>query len=122
MVRVLLRNNVIRTEAPNLPSRKSLIESKQHMDNEQIEDRIKHVFVRELRVADNKCTPEATITDDLGADSLDRVELIMGMEEEFNIVISDQEAEKVLTVNDAIHLVKRCLQEHPTDKIGDGLG
>lgn len=83
------------------------------MDNEQVEARIKKVFIQELGLSDKQYTLDAIISDDLGADSLDRVELIMGMEEEFDINISDEEAEKALTVNDAIRLVKRYLQENP---------
>jgi acyl carrier protein len=92
---------------------KEIIQGGNNVDNEQVEARIKKVFIQELGLSDEQYTLDAIISDDLGADSLDRVELIMGMEEEFDINISDEEAEKALTVNDAIRLVKRYLHENP---------
>ena len=81
------------------------------MEKEQIEAGIKKVFIHELRLDYNQYTLDAVISDDLGADSLDVVELIMAMEEEFGIELIDHDAEKVSTVSDAIELVKRSLQE-----------
>ena len=59
-----------------------------------------------LQVSEDAVTPEAHFIDDLGADSLDLVELIMGIEEEFNIEIPDGEAEKVVTVEDVVNYIK----------------
>jgi len=67
-----------------------------------IEKRVKEIIVEQLGVNENEVTPEAKFVDDLGADSLDLVELVMALEEEYNIEISDEEAEKILTVGDAI--------------------
>lgn len=67
--------------------------------------RIKEIIVDQLGVEESKVTPEASFVDDLGADSLDTVELVMALEEEFNLEISDEEAEKILTVNDAVNYV-----------------
>ncbi len=65
-------------------------------------DRVKKIIVEQLGVDEAEVTPEASITDDLGADSLDQVELVMAFETEFNIDIPDEEAEKIKTVGDAV--------------------
>lgn len=65
-------------------------------------DRVKKIIVEQLGVEDTEVTPEASITDDLGADSLDQVELVMAFETEFGIDIPDEEAEKIKTVGDAV--------------------
>jgi len=65
-------------------------------------DKVKKIIVEQLGVEENEVTPEASITDDLGADSLDQVELVMAFETEFNIDIPDEEAEKIKTVGDAV--------------------
>ena len=65
-------------------------------------DRVKKIIVEQLGVEDNEVTTEASITEDLGADSLDQVELVMAFETEFGIDIPDEEAEKIKTVGDAI--------------------
>jgi len=65
-------------------------------------DRVKKIIVEQLGVEDNEVTPEASITEDLGADSLDQVELVMAFETEFGIDIPDEEAEKIKTVGDAV--------------------
>jgi acyl carrier protein len=72
-----------------------------------IEDRVKEIIVEQLGVDAEEVTPEAAFIDDLGADSLDTVELVMAFEEEFNIEIPDEEAEKILTVKDAVDYIKR---------------
>ena len=64
--------------------------------------RVKKIIVEQLGVDESEVTPEASITDDLGADSLDQVELVMAFETEFNIDIPDEEAEKIKTVGDAV--------------------
>jgi acyl carrier protein len=71
-----------------------------------IEKRVKEIIVEQLGVNENEVTPEAKFVDDLGADSLDLVELVMALEEEYNIEISDEDAEKILTVGDAIDYIK----------------
>jgi acyl carrier protein len=70
-----------------------------------IERRVIEIIVEQLGVSEEEVTPEAHFIDDLGADSLDLVELIMAMEEEFGMEISDEEAEKIQTVQDAIHYI-----------------
>ncbi|MGH7708843.1 MAG: acyl carrier protein [Vulcanimicrobiaceae bacterium] len=65
-------------------------------------DRVKKIIVEQLGVDESEVTPDASITDDLGADSLDQVELVMAFETEFNIDIPDEEAEKIKTVGDAV--------------------
>ncbi len=66
-----------------------------------IEKRVKEIIVEQLGVNESEVNPEAKFVDDLGADSLDLVELVMALEEEYNIEISDEEAEKILTVTPA---------------------
>ncbi|MDQ7038727.1 MAG: acyl carrier protein [Aquificota bacterium] len=71
-----------------------------------IEDRIREIIADQLGVEVEKVTPEAKFVDDLGADSLDVVELIMAFEEEFGIEIPDEDAEKIQTVGDVINYLK----------------
>ena len=66
-----------------------------------IQNRVKAIIVDKLGVDESEVKPEATFTNDLGADSLDTVELIMELEKEFNITIPDDQAEKIATVGDA---------------------
>ena len=72
----------------------------------EIADKIKRIVVEHLGVDEAKVTPEASFIDDLGADSLDTVELVMAFEEEFGIEIPDDAAEKIQTVGDAIGFIK----------------
>jgi acyl carrier protein len=65
-------------------------------------DKVKKIIVEQLGVDESEVTLEASITDDLGADSLDQVELVMAFETEFNIDIPDEEAEKIKSVGDAV--------------------
>ncbi|HIG55889.1 MAG TPA: acyl carrier protein [Candidatus Latescibacteria bacterium] len=67
-----------------------------------IDERVKDLVVEQLGVSQDQVTPQASFIDDLGADSLDTVELVMAFEEEFGIDIPDEDAEKMVTVNDAI--------------------
>ena len=71
-----------------------------------IAKRVKAIIVDKLGVDENEVTPEASFTNDLGADSLDTVELIMEFEKEFNIAIPDGQAEKISTVGDAISYIE----------------
>ena len=72
-----------------------------------VEERVKKVISEQLSPDDpSKVTTEASFVDDLGADSLDTVELVMALEEEFEIDIPDEEAEKIVTVQDAIDYIK----------------
>ena len=66
------------------------------------EERLRKIIADQLSVSEDEVTPEANFIEDLNADSLDLVELIMSLEEEFNVKISDEEAEKIRTVQDAI--------------------
>jgi acyl carrier protein len=68
-------------------------------------DKVKKVVVDQLDVSEDEVTPQASFVEDLGADSLDVVELIMGLEEEFDIEIPDEDAEKIATVQDAVNYI-----------------
>jgi acyl carrier protein len=68
-------------------------------------EKVKKIIVEQLGVEESEVTMEASITDDLGADSLDQVELVMAFETEFNIDIPDEEAEKIKTVGDAVNKI-----------------
>lgn len=71
-----------------------------------IEDRVKKIVVEQLGVKEDEVKNEASFVDDLGADSLDTVELVMALEEEFDCEIKDEEAEKITTIQEAIDFVK----------------
>jgi acyl carrier protein len=68
-------------------------------------ERIKKIIMTQLDVDESQVTLDSSFVDDLGADSLDVVELIMALEQEFNIEIPDEDAEKIITVNDAVQYV-----------------
>lgn len=68
-------------------------------------DRVKKVVVDQLEVSEEEVTPNASFVDDLGADSLDVVELVMALEEEFDVEIPDEDAEKIASVGDAVTYV-----------------
>jgi acyl carrier protein len=76
------------------------------MAKESIEEKVKQIIVEELGVDEAEVTPNARFIDDLGADSLDTVELVMRFEEEFSIEIPDEEAEKILSVKNAIDYIE----------------
>ncbi len=69
-------------------------------------DRVKKVVVEQLDVNEDEVTAAASFVDDLGADSLDVVELVMGLEEEFDVEIPDEDAEKIATVQDAVSYIE----------------
>ncbi|MCG6915076.1 acyl carrier protein [bacterium BMS3Abin03] len=76
-----------------------------------VEAKVKEIIIDKLGVEESQITPEASFTNDLGADSLDIVELVMGFESSFQISIPDEDAEKIATVGDAINYLK--------DKVGN---
>ncbi len=76
------------------------------MSSEEIFDKVKEIIVEQLGVAENTVTMEASFIDDLGADSLDIVELIMALEEEFDLEIPDGDAEKIVSVSDVVDYIK----------------
>ena len=84
------------------------------MDDEVIEARIKKVIIEHLHLTPTEYRNDARIVDDFGADSLDTVELVMAIEEEFGIQISNEEAERALTVADTIQLVKQYVRPDAT--------
>jgi acyl carrier protein len=75
-------------------------------DISQLEEKVKEIIVEELGVEPDKLTDDASFMDDLGADSLDTVELVMAFEKEFDIDIPDEEAEKLRTVGDALKYLR----------------
>ncbi len=76
------------------------------MSSEEILEKVKGIIVEQLGVTDTAVTMEASFIDDLGADSLDIVELVMAIEEEFDMEIPDSDAEKVVTVGDVVNYIK----------------
>ncbi len=76
------------------------------MENDEIFEKVKKIIIEQLSVAEDSVTKDASFIDDLGADSLDVVELIMALEEEFDMEIPDSDAEKISTVNDVIEYIK----------------
>ena len=77
----------------------------------EIESRVKAIIVEKFGVSESEVTSEANFTNDLSADSLDRVELIMEIEDEFGIAIPEEEAEKIATVGDAVKFVEEKVAE-----------
>jgi acyl carrier protein len=74
-------------------------------------EKVKDLIVDQLGVDASKVTPEASFVEDLGADSIDIVELIMALEEEFGITISDEDAQKIRTVGDAVKYIEENLKK-----------
>jgi acyl carrier protein len=77
----------------------------------EIEARVKKIVVEQLGVKEEEVTQDASFVDDLGADSLDTVELVMALEEEFETEIPDEEAEKIATIQDAINYIAHSVEE-----------
>lgn len=71
-----------------------------------VEERVKKIIAEQLGLEEEDITPESSFVDDLGADSLDTVELVMAFEEEFGVEIPDEDAEKILTVQNAVDYIK----------------
>ncbi|MBR2241201.1 MAG: acyl carrier protein [Clostridia bacterium] len=76
------------------------------MSSEEVFEKVKNIIVEQLGATESSVTMEASFIDDLGADSLDIVELIMALEEEFDTEIPDADAEKVVTVGDVVEYIK----------------
>jgi acyl carrier protein len=74
-----------------------------------VAEKVKNIICEQLDVSEEVVVPTASFVDDLGADSLDQVELIMAMEEEFDITIPDEDAEKIATVQNAIDYINKAL-------------
>ncbi|MEM9291997.1 MAG: acyl carrier protein [Acidobacteriota bacterium] len=81
------------------------------MSEIKVNDKVKEIIVEQLGVDNDEVTENASFTDDLGADSLDIVELVMAFEEEFNIEIPDEAAEKISRVNEAVSYIQENLSE-----------
>ncbi|WP_185858254.1 acyl carrier protein [Blattabacterium cuenoti] len=81
-----------------------------------IASKVNALIVEKLSIEENDITPNASFTNDLGADSLDIVELIMEFEKEFNISISDEKAEKITTVGEAVHAIESLLMEKNSEE------
>ncbi|AEI13815.1 MULTISPECIES: acyl carrier protein [Flexistipes] len=75
-----------------------------------VDAKVKEIIAEQLNIDEEEVKPEASFIDDLGADSLDTVELIMAFEEEFDLEIPDEEAEKIKTVQDAVEHIKKHVQ------------
>ena len=72
-----------------------------------IDEKVKQIVIEQLGVEEGEVTPTASFVDDLGADSLDRVELVMAFEEAFNLEIPDEDAEKISTVKEAVEYIEK---------------
>ena len=81
------------------------------MSSEEVFEKVKAIIVEQLGVTDTSVTMEASFIDDLGADSLDIVELIMALEEEFDTEIPDADAEKIVTVGDVVDYIKEHVEQ-----------
>lgn len=81
------------------------------MSDMSVEDKVKQIIVEELGVDESEVTANARFIDDLGADSLDTVELVMRFEEDFGIEIPDEDAEKITSVREAVSYIEQALQK-----------
>lgn len=81
------------------------------INTSEIEARVKKIVVEQLGVKEDEVTVDASFVDDLGADSLDTVELVMALEEEFETEIPDEDAEKILTIKDAVTYITARMEK-----------
>jgi len=88
------------------------------MVEDEIAEKVKKIIEEQLMVDEGEITEDATFIDDLGADSLDVVEMIMELEDEFGIEIPDEDAEKITTVGEAIEYIRKLVEEKKED--GEG--
>jgi acyl carrier protein len=95
------------TRLPGEPSERQQTADKGQRPMSEIADKVKKIVVEHLGVEESKVTPEASFIDDLGADSLDTVELVMAFEEAFGVEIPEDAAEKISTVKDAIDYIEK---------------
>jgi acyl carrier protein len=79
------------------------------MTPKQIEDKVRKIIVEQLDISEEDIHPESSFKDDLGADSLELLDLVMKMEEEFDIQISDEDAEEIVSVQDAVERIEKNL-------------
>jgi len=86
------------------------VERRTCMPSPEMESRLKKIVAEQLGVDESKIVPEARFTEDLNADSLDLVEMIMELEEAFGVEIPDEDAEKIMTVQDALNYIEQKLQ------------
>jgi acyl carrier protein len=87
--------------------------NKSQITEDEIFNKVKEIIVEQLEINEKRVTKDASFTDDLGADSLDTVEMVMTFEEKFNIEIPDEDAEKIVTVQDAVNYIKMKLAPSP---------
>jgi len=92
---------------PPLERNSGTAEKERHNPMAAVEDKVKQIIVEQLGVDEGEVTPNASFVDDLGADSLDTVELVMAFEEAFDIEIPDEDAEKIRTVKDATDYIEK---------------
>ena len=83
------------------------------MADKSIEEKVKDIIVEQLGVNPEQVTPTASFIEDLGADSLDTVELVMALEEEFGNEIPDEQAEKIKTVGEAVDYIEKAIKDKP---------
>ena len=84
-------------------------------DNTQVLAKVKEMVASHLGKSEDEITPDSSFIEDLGADSLDLVELIMSMEDEFELEISDEDAENIITVQDAVNFIQKSVEAAPKD-------
>src|SRR5438270_290325 len=92
------------------------------MAEKSIEEKVKDIIVEQLGVNPEQVTPQASFIEDLGADSLDIVELVMAFEEEFSVEVPDEDAEKLQTVGDVIKYIEERAKQGGGGAAGDGGG
>jgi acyl carrier protein len=93
-------------------------EQPKFMAEKSIEEKVKDIIVEQLGVNPEQVTPQASFIEDLGADSLDIVELVMAFEEEFSVEVPDEDAEKLQTVGDVINYIKQRAKQQGGEAVG----